>query len=60
MKLHCSEGKEKRVRNPETETVVSSLGPNLFNMYAGSFLVGNHSILILLCKKKVYSLSWFC
>ena len=47
MKLHCSEGKEKRVRNPETETVVSSLGPNLFNMYAGSFLAGNHSIFVV-------------
>ena len=37
-----SEGKEKRVRNPEEETVFSPLGPNLF-MYAGSFLVGNRS-----------------
>ena len=36
MNSETSEGKEKRVRNLETKTVVSSLGPNLF-MYAESF-----------------------
>ena len=35
MNSETSEGKEKRVRNPEMETVVSPLGPNLV-MYAES------------------------
>ena len=42
MNSKTSEGKEKRVRNPEAETVVSLLGPNLY-MYAGPFLEGNGS-----------------
>ena len=42
MNSEMNEGKEKRVCNPEVETVVSPLGPYLL-MYAGSFLAGNHS-----------------
>ena len=36
MNSETREGKEERVRNPEMETVVRHLGPNLF-MYAESF-----------------------
>ena len=42
MNSETSEGKEKRVSNPEAESVVSPLERNLF-VYAGSFLPGNHS-----------------
>ena len=52
MNSETSEGKEKRVCNPEVETVVSTLKlwPNLF-MYAGSFLAGHHSCIY--CAGKV-------
>ena len=46
MNSETSEGKEKRVCNPEMETVVSPLGPNLF-MYAKSFW--RETVLHLLC-----------
>ena len=49
MNSETSEGKEKRVRNLETGTVISPLRPNLF-MYAGSFLAGNRSCIY--CARK--------
>ena len=57
MNSETSEGKEKRVHNPEMETVVSPLGPNLF-MYAESFWW--ETVLYFIVLDRNYSLSWFC
>ena len=46
MNSETSEGKEKGVCYLVAETVVSPLGPNLF-MYAGSFLMGNCSCIVM-------------
>ena len=53
MNSETSEVKQKRVRNPETKTVASPLGPNLF-MYAESFLAGNCSVFIVLERNYSY------
>ena len=53
MNSETSIGKEKRVRNPEAETVFSPLGPNLF-MYAGSSLAGNRSCILYCAGKALF------